>query len=64
MLAADTAQEHDMPGRLRHFAINADDVDRVRRFYETVPGWSFEPWGPPDLGNVLGAKQYNAGRWS
>ncbi|MBL8770870.1 MAG: VOC family protein [Phenylobacterium sp.] len=38
-----------MPGGLRHFAINADDVPRARRFYETVFGWSFAPWGPPDF---------------
>jgi uncharacterized protein len=30
-----------------HFAINADDVPRARRFYERVFGWRFEPWGPP-----------------
>ena len=30
-----------------HFAINADDVDRARRFYEHVFGWTFEAWGPP-----------------
>ncbi len=30
-----------------HFAINADDLDRARRFYERVLGWRFEPWGPP-----------------
>ena len=30
-----------------HFAINADDVPRARRFYEKVFGWRFEPWGPP-----------------
>ena len=32
---------------LSHFAINADDVSRARRFYERVFGWRFEPWGPP-----------------
>ena len=32
---------------LRHFAINADELPRARRFYETVFGWKFEPWGPP-----------------
>lgn len=32
---------------LRHFAINADDVPRARRFYETLFGWTFTPWGPP-----------------
>jgi predicted enzyme related to lactoylglutathione lyase len=30
-----------------HFAINADDLDRARRFYERVFGWRFEAWGPP-----------------
>lgn len=34
---------------LQHFAINADDLDRARRFYETVFGWRIEPWGPPDF---------------
>ena len=32
---------------LAHFAINADDVDRARRFYERVFGWKFTAWGPP-----------------
>ena len=38
-----------MPATLRHFAINADDVPRARRFYEEVFGWTFKPWGPPDF---------------
>jgi predicted enzyme related to lactoylglutathione lyase len=32
---------------LAHFAINADDVDRARRFYESVFAWKFTAWGPP-----------------
>ena len=36
-----------MPNHLSHFAINADDLPRARRFYEKVFGWQFEPWGPP-----------------
>jgi uncharacterized protein len=44
-----------MPGRIRHFAINADDVDRARRFYAAVLGWHFEPWGPPDFYQVRNA---------
>lgn len=36
-----------MPSNLASFAIHVDDVDRARRFYEAVFGWSFEPWGPP-----------------
>ena len=38
-----------MPASLRHFSINADDVQRAKRFYEAVFGWTFEPWGPPDF---------------
>ena len=38
-----------MSNDLRHFAINADDLKRARRFYEKVFGWKIEPWGPPDF---------------
>ena len=41
-----------MPATLRHFAINADDVLRARRFYEGVFGWTFNPWGPPNFYQV------------
>jgi predicted enzyme related to lactoylglutathione lyase len=37
-----------MPATFRHFAINADDVPRAKRFYERVFGWTFDPWGPPN----------------
>lgn len=30
-----------------HFAINADDFERAKRFYGTVFGWRFHAWGPP-----------------
>jgi len=51
-----------MPNKLVHFAIEADDVDRARQFYQLVFGWEFEPWGPPGfflIGNagVHGALQ-------
>jgi predicted enzyme related to lactoylglutathione lyase len=36
-----------MPATLNHFAINAEDVPRARRFYEAVFDWTFTPWGPP-----------------
>ena len=36
-----------MSNNVDYFAINADDVARGRKFYESVFGWSFEPWGPP-----------------
>ncbi|MFI4976712.1 MAG: VOC family protein [Caulobacterales bacterium] len=38
-----------MPALMRHFSINADDVQRAKRFYEAVFDWTFEPWGPPDF---------------
>lgn len=36
-----------MPHPIQHFAINADDTSRARRFYEGVFGWRISPWGPP-----------------
>ena len=56
-----------MPHHVSHFAINADDLTRARRFYENVFGWRFEAWGPPgfylihqgppDDPGILGAMQ-------
>jgi len=53
-----------MPNDLCHFAILADDCERAKTFYESVFGWTFEPWGPPNFwlirtspGAVLGALQ-------
>ena len=43
-----------MPTRLRHFAINADDVERARRFYQQALGLDFRPWGPPDYYQIHG----------
>lgn len=36
-----------MAAKLRHFSVNADDLDRARGFYTAVFGWRFESWGPP-----------------
>jgi predicted enzyme related to lactoylglutathione lyase len=44
-----------MPATLRHFAINADDVQRAKHFYESVFGWTFDPWGPPNFYQVKNA---------
>jgi len=46
-----------MPATFRHFAINADDTARAKRFYEGVFGWRFAPWGPPDFYQVKNAGQ-------
>ena len=59
-----------MPAKFRHFAINADNVDRARAFYEKVFKWNFAPWGPPgffqthDAGDgVQGALQERQAKW-
>jgi predicted enzyme related to lactoylglutathione lyase len=41
------AQQHPPHGAIAHVAINADDIDRSRAFYEALFGWRFHPWGPP-----------------
>jgi predicted enzyme related to lactoylglutathione lyase len=33
--------------QIAHFAINTDDVEATRNFYEAVFGWKFNAWGPP-----------------
>jgi len=38
-----------VPNHIRHFAVQADQVERARSFYENVFGWRFEPWGPPNF---------------
>jgi uncharacterized protein len=44
-----------MANHVRFFAITADDVERARRFYEAVFGWTFEDWGPPGFYTIHGA---------
>lgn len=41
-----------MPNDVVHFAIHADDCARAKQFYETVFGWTFEPWGPPEFWRI------------
>jgi uncharacterized protein len=43
-----------MAAKFRHLALNADDVQRAKGFYETVFGWRFEPWGPPEYYQAQG----------
>jgi predicted enzyme related to lactoylglutathione lyase len=42
-------RRNTMPNHIRHFAVQADQVDRVRSFYENVFDWVFERWGPPNF---------------
>jgi predicted enzyme related to lactoylglutathione lyase len=44
-----------MAAKFRHLALNADDVQRAKAFYETVFGWTFEDWGPPGFYLINGA---------
>ena len=39
--------ENPRIGAVAQFAVNADDLDASRTFYEQVLDWRFEPWGPP-----------------
>jgi uncharacterized protein len=41
-------------GSVAHIAINADDLDASRAFYEAVLDWRFEPWGPPEFFQIQG----------
>jgi uncharacterized protein len=36
-----------MACNISFFSVHVDDLGRGRKFYETVFGWRFEPWGPP-----------------
>lgn len=45
-------------GRIVHFEIHVDDMERAKRFYGEVFGWTFEDWstyaGMPYFGAVTG----------
>ncbi|WP_432352939.1 VOC family protein [Sporosarcina sp. A2] len=45
-------------GRVIHFEIHVDDMDRAKKFYGDVFGWTFEDWsdyaGSPYFGAVTG----------
>jgi len=45
-------------GRLVHFEIHVDDMERAKKFYGEVFGWTFEDWseyaGTPYFGAVTG----------
>lgn len=50
-----------MTSNLAHFAINADDVVRARQFYESVFGWKFAAWGPPEFFQITTGDAENPG---
>jgi predicted enzyme related to lactoylglutathione lyase len=42
-----------LASNVSHFSIECDDVERAKRFYETVFGWRIAPWGPPDYYQIV-----------
>jgi len=44
-----------------HFAIECDDVERARAFYEAVFGWTIKPWGPPNYYHITTGSAENPG---
>jgi len=48
-------------GRVVHFEIHVDDMDRAKKFYGEVFGWQFEDWsdfaGTPYFGASTGNKE-------
>jgi len=46
---------------VQHFAINADDIPRARRFYERVFGWRFDAWGPPGFFMIATGNEQDPG---
>lgn len=49
---------------LAHFSINADDVERARRFYSRSFGWGFQPFGPPGFYMIEGASGPGGGTFA
>lgn len=47
-------------GRVIHFEIHVNDMERAKKFYEEVFGWSFQDWGAfagmPYFGAVTGSE--------
>ncbi len=47
-----------MMGRIVHFEVHVDDMERAKKFYGEVFGWKFEDWtdyaGMPYFGAVTG----------
>lgn len=50
-----------MANNISHFSIHADDLERAKAFYESVFGWTIEPWGPPDFFMIRTGPEDDAG---
>lgn len=40
-------------GRVVHFEVQADDVERAKKFYENALGWKVEQWMKKEEGGVM-----------
>jgi predicted enzyme related to lactoylglutathione lyase len=50
-----------MANSVVHFEIFASDVEKTRKFYETVFGWRFEVGGPPDFYHIYAGSKADPG---
>ena len=50
-----------MANSIVHFEIFAADVERARKFYEQVFGWTFEVGGPPDFYFIMTGPETDPG---
>jgi predicted enzyme related to lactoylglutathione lyase len=50
-----------MSNNIAFFSVHADDLARAQKFYGTVFGWKFEPWGPPGFFLVATGDKDNPG---
>lgn len=53
--------EPEVARNVGHFAIECDDVERARAFYEAVFGWTIKPWGPPNYYHITTGTPENPG---
>ena len=44
-----------------HFEIHVDDMERGRRFYQSVFGWSFQKWGDVDYSLITTGEEGTPG---
>jgi len=51
-----------MANQLSHFAIHADDLDRARKFYGGVFGWTFEGFGGVGMAEFCQIKDRDGNR--
>ena len=46
-----------MKNRITHFEIQADDIERAKKFYEDVFGWEIAQWGEQKYWMIMSAER-------